>query len=257
MIDIHTHLLPAVDDGSADLETTLQHLRLMQEKGVTGVFLTPHFMRNMFEGNPASIRAKFRDLKKEIASENIQIEIYSGYEIFLEPDIHQKIVENKLSLNGTQYLLVETNMSGFSKDLPQILFDLVRHGWKPILAHPERYADIIDDPSLAEDLIHKNLLLQINSGSLLGDYGRAVQKAAWFLIENGFAHFLASDNHGKNPEYLLDIALAEIREKIDDHTAYLLTEHNPQLVLKNEPIEYFYLKEIRPQKKGFFSRLFN
>lgn len=257
MIDIHTHILPAVDDGSPDLQTTLLHLRLMQEKGVTGVFLTPHFMRNMYEGNPGSIRRKFGELKEVIAAENIEIDIYPGYEIFLEPGIHQKIEENRLSLNGTKYLLVETNMSGFSRDLPQIFYDLVRNGWKPILAHPERYADVINDPAIAEDLIHKNLLLQINAGSLLGDYGKAVQNAAWFLIEKGFAHFLASDNHCKNPIYNLDLALAEIRENIDEHTAHLLTVHNPQQVLKNEPIEFFYVKEVSPRRKGFFARLFN
>ncbi|MDO9576266.1 MAG: CpsB/CapC family capsule biosynthesis tyrosine phosphatase [Candidatus Cloacimonadales bacterium] len=257
MIDIHTHILPGVDDGSSDLQTTLQHLRLMLEKGVTGVFLTPHFMRNMFDGNPETIRKKFRELKKKVKAENIEIDLYPGFEIYLEPGIHQKIADHKLSLNGTKYILIETNMSGFTRELPQILYDLVHHGWKPILAHPERYSDIINDPLTAEELIHKNLLMQINAGSLLGDYGRAVQNAAWFLVENGFAHFLASDDHCKNPVFNLDIALNEIRENIDEHTANLLSVINPQKVINNEPIEYFYLKEIREKKRGFFSRLFN
>jgi len=257
MIDIHTHILNGVDDGSKDLQTSLQHLRLMQEIGVTGVFLTPHFMRNMFDGNPDTIREEFQKLKKEVEKEKIEIELYPGFEIFLEPGIHKKILDQQLSLNGTKYILVETNMSGFTADLPQILYDLVRNGWKPILAHPERYADIINDPAVAEELIHKNIYMQINAGSLLGHYSRPIQDTAWFLVRQGFAHFIASDNHCKEPAYFLDIALNEIRNNIDEYTANLLSIENPQKILKNEPIEYFYVKEIREKKKGFFSRLFS
>jgi protein-tyrosine phosphatase len=257
MIDLHTHILPGVDDGSRSLETSLEHLRLMQERGVTGVFLTPHFMRNMHEGNPQTIRRKFHELQKTILEEKIEINLYPGFEIFLETGIHEKIEANKLALNDTKYVLVETNMSGFTRELPQILYDLVRTGWKPILAHPERYADVIKDPSIAEDLIHKNVLMQINAGSLLGDYGRGTHSVAWYLIERGFAHFLASDNHCKRPEYKLDLAAEEIRTTIDEHTVQLLTVHNPQQVINNDPIEYFYVKEIRSKKKGFFARLFN
>jgi protein-tyrosine phosphatase len=257
MIDIHTHILPGVDDGSPDLETSLQHLRLMQQKGVTGVFLTSHYMRNMFDGDPETNRKIHFDLQNKVKENNIDIELYTGFEIFLEPGIHEKIAEQQLSLNGTKYVLVETNMSGFTSELSQILYDLVRTGWKPILAHPERYADFKHNPMIAEEFMHKNILLQINSGSLLGSYGKAIQKTAWFLIEKGYAHFLASDNHCKNGNYDLAIALDEIRNNIDDHTAKLLSVINPQKVLNNEPIEFFYVKEIREKKKGFFSRLFN
>jgi len=257
MIDLHTHILPGVDDGSPDIDTSLQHLRMMQEHGVTGVFLTSHFMRNMFDGDPETNRNKHFELKKAVEEENIDIELYTGFEIFLEPGIHQKIDDQQLSLNGTKYILIETNMSGFTVELPQILYDLVRTGWKPILAHPERYSDIINDPMIAEDFMHKNILMQINAGSLLGEYGRASQNTAWFLIEKGFAHFLASDNHCKKPVYNLNDALDEIRNNFDEHTANLLSVENPQKVLNNEPIEFFYVKHIQEKKKGFFSRLFS
>ena len=116
--------------------------------------------------------------------------------------------------------------------------------------------DIISHPDLAEELLYKNVYLQINAGSLFGNYGKSVQKTAWFLVENGFAHFLASDDHCHRPEYVLPEAWKMISRNIDDHTAKLLTEINPQKMIDNQSIEFFYVTKIVEEKTGFFSKLF-
>lgn len=257
MIDIHTHVLHDVDDGSPDLATSIEHLKLMQAAGITDIFLTPHYLRPAFQNPPELIAKRIAELKETAKKEKIEINLHQGTEIYLEADIH-KIIETKmLSMANTKYVLVETNMTEFPADLTHILYELVRNGFKPILAHPERYMNIILKPGIAEDFIHKNIYLQLNSGSLLGDYGSAIQKTAWHLLERGHAHFLASDNHCRVPAFNHHHAVNLIRKNIDDYTAELLTQTNPAKIFNDEKIEYFYVKSIQHEKKGFFSRFFN
>jgi len=108
---------------------------------------------------------------------------------------------------------------------------------------------------MAEDFMYRNVYLQVNAGSILGLYGSKIEKTVWQLIKSGFVHFLASDNHCRIDEYILPAAIEAIRDKIDDYTADLLTQVNPQKMLNNEKIEYFYLKEQKVEKKGFFENI--
>lgn len=255
MIDIHTHILPGVDDGSPDLETSLHQLRLMQAAGITEVFLTPHYLRPAYQNPLELITAKIAELKEAVSSEKIEIKLHRGAEIYLEADIIELIESEQLTLGGTEYVLVETNMTSFPTNFLQILYDLVRSGFKPILAHPERYLEIIIRPKLAEDIIHRNVYLQLNSGSLLGHFGSEIQKLAWKLVERGHAHFLASDNHCRFAEFNYHLAVDLIRKNLDDFTADLLSLHNPAKIFKAEQIDYFYVDSITENKKSFLSRL--
>ena len=256
MIDIHTHILHGVDDGSPELKISIEHLKLMQEAGITDVFLTSHFLRPAFQNPVELITKRIAELRDAAKKENINIKLHRGAEIYLDDGIHNIIESEQLSLADTKYLLVETNMTEFPADLYHILYELVRAGYKPILAHPERYMNVMMKPSIVEDIIHKNVYMQINSSSLLGHYGNSIQKTAWRLLEQGHAHFLASDNHCRVPIYDHNLAVNLIRKNIDDFTADLLTKTNPVKILTGEKIEYFYVKSIQQEKKGFFSRFF-
>jgi len=250
MIDIHTHILHGVDDGSPDLDISIEHLKLMQAVGITDVILTTHYLQPAFQNPVELITEKITELKEAVLKENININLHRGAEIYLEADIHKIIESEQLSLAGTKYVLVETNMTEFPTDLYQILYDLVKCGYKPILAHPERYMDVITNPSLVEDIIHKNVYMQINSSSLLGNYGNAIKKTAWRLLEKGHAHFLASDNHCRVPIYDHNIAVDLIRKNIDDYTAELLSKTNPAKIFTDENIDYVYVESIQHEKKG-------
>lgn len=256
MIDIHTHILPACDDGSPDIETSIEFIKKMTDAGVTSIVLTPHFIRNSYHNTSDIIENKFELLQKAIKAENIDIDLYTGPEVYLDIYSKDTIISENFTINNTKYVLVETNLTGFPNNLFEILYELVNSGLYPILAHPERYSNIINDPGSAEEFIYKNIYLQLNAGSILGHYGKKIQKAAWFLIENGFVHFLASDCHCRNSEYSLPKAIDVIRKHIDDYTVRLLTEINPSKMLNNEKIEFFYLDKIENKSKGFFSRFF-
>lgn len=252
MIDIHTHILHNCDDGSDSLELSIEQITNMIDKGVTDIVLTPHYMNSYVQTDAKVIDKQFKELSKVIT--DLEINLHKGGEIFLNPGIEDKI-DKELCIGDTSYILVETNMGEFTPDIYEILFKLVRKGFRPILAHPERYNYIMNDPEMAEDFLHRNVYLQVNAGSILGLYGPKIAKTAWYLIDNGFAHFLASDNHCRTDEYILPAAIDAIRDNIDDYTAELLTKINPQKMLNNEKIKYFYLEKRPTEKKGFFDKI--
>lgn len=256
MIDIHTHILPELDDGSSDLETSINQLRIMADSGVKSVFFTPHYIPNFYPTGKLTILDKLHKVQQKVLDEKIPIQLEVGVELFLEANSIEFVEAEELTMGKSRYLLVETNMSGFAADFNDNLFKLLRAGYKPILAHPERYLDIQRKPEVAEDLMHRNVYMQINAGSLLGYYGKQVKKTAWTLLHQGWAHFLASDNHCKSDNYPLDKAYKLVVHKIDDYTAKLLTEINPQKIIENSNINMFYL-ESSLKEEGFFSRFRN
>ncbi len=254
MIDIHTHILPNIDDGSKDLKTSLRQLELMRKNGTMKVVCSPHFLRNTFHNTADKIDKKFKKLQNAVNKENIDIKLVKGVELYLDDKALETIQSERFCIENTDYILVETSMTQFPADLYEILYQLVKAGYKPIMAHPERYGSIINDNDLAEDLMYKNVYLQMNAGSLFGQYGKKVKKTAWNLLEKGYVHFLASDNHCNNNEYNLQKAYEIIAEYIDEFTAKLLTKVNPEKMLKNEIIDYFYLDSMEIEYKNIFHK---
>ena len=255
MIDIHTHILYDIDDGSTDLETSVKHIANMSRSGVTDIFLTPHYIRYDFPTSKENIENRFQNLQKEISNKNIKIKLHKACEVYLDDNIWEDIEAQNLMINDTKYVLVETTMNGFQENLYEILFDLVRRGYRPIMAHPERYRDVYNELQVAEDLIFRNVYLQINAGSLLGLYGEKIKKTAWKLLQNGFAHFLASDNHCQNDDYVLPEAIEMLNSQFDSSYTELLTQTNPQKVLNDEPIEFFNnMNEPLQEKVSFFQK---
>ena len=252
MIDIHTHILHECDDGSESLESSIKQITNMIEKGVTDIVLTPHYMNSYVQTDADIIERQYVELLT--ATKDLNINLHKGGEVFLNAGIDDKTITKELCIDNTDYILVETNMGDLTYDIYETLFNIVKKGFRPILAHPERYNYIMNDPAMAEDFMHRNVYLQINAGSILGVYGSKIAKTAWYLINNGFAHFVASDNHCKTDEYILPMAIKLLREKIDANIANLLTQVNPQKILDNEKIEHFYQKKRKAEKKGFFEK---
>ncbi len=257
MIDIHTHLLVGVDDGSTDLELSVTRLRSMKEVGVKGVVLTSHYMRGSFDNTAEILAPKFKTLLDAAREDKNDIDLYTGYEVYLAPDVANDIEEYNLTLNKGRYVLVETDLNAFPADLKENLFQIVRKGYKPILAHGERYVNILNHLSEADDLINRDVYIQVNAASLLGGYGRKVRETAWGLLENGWVHFIASDDHCRNPFYNLHIARERIIESIDEYTANLLTSVYPQRMINGEDIPYRYVDiKHEKRKKSFWRRIF-
>ncbi|MBN2460186.1 MAG: capsular biosynthesis protein [Candidatus Cloacimonetes bacterium] len=248
MIDIHTHLLPGCDDGSPNLETSISHLRDISTSSVREVILTPHYFPGIYNQDLQALQNIFLDLKKELITNDINLGLHLGAEVYLEHLDCEDMPLQKLVIQGTDYILFETNMGKLPPKLKSILYKMLRMGFKPIMAHPERYAYIFNNPENAEDFIHLSIYLQINAGSLLGLYGKKIAKAAWILLNKGYAHFIASDDHASKDNYSLALAEHPVRSRIDNYTWELLTDANPRLMLANQKIDFFYVKNITERK---------
>jgi protein-tyrosine phosphatase len=262
MIDIHCHLLPKLDDGSKTSEDSLNQLRAMADGGISDVFLTSHFMPGRYHYERKDYDARLRELQ-ELANQNqIKIKLHPGFEIFLHPFSLKDIEKHNLRLGNSRYVLVESDLNGLPSDFYENVYPLLRKGYKPILAHGERYVSIMHNVHDAKDLIRKDIYIQVNAGSLLGHYGEKVRQTAWLLLRNGWAHFMASDDHAKMPYGSYFEAVEMVKAELDVNVAKLLTQDFPAKILKNErvPYKYVYLRTApqsrRRRKKSLWRRIF-
>jgi protein-tyrosine phosphatase len=248
MIDIHTHILPYIDDGAEDIEDALKALKLAQDSGVTDIFLTPHYMPGEYDNTKTLIRGEIKLLREAALEESIGINLISGIEVYLTQMRGKMIDFDKFRMADSDYVLVETAMHGFPINLFDMLYQMVKDGLRPILAHPERYIDIMKNINIAEELIHRNVYLQANAGSFLGEYGSLVTSTVWEMFHHGYIHFIASDHHCRTDSYSLATLENLLRENYTDVPVKKLMCDNPARILRNEPVE-FLNPEIQPIRK--------
>jgi len=262
MVDIHTHLLPNIDDGSKSLEDSLKQLSVMAEGGVKRVYLTAHYFRGHYQYTRSEYDEKFNTVVKLVKDTGIDLDLQPGFEIYLQPNILSDIKENNLTLGKSSYILLESDLNGLPNDFYNNIFPILRAGYKPILAHAERYVSIMQKPSRAEDLIYRNIYMQTNAGSLLGFYGEKVKDTAWILVNKGWTHFIASDDHTRGKYLAYFEARDKVEEAIDNHTAHLLFYVFPSCIASGESIPYEYVQVYRPHhshhhhRRNFLKRIF-
>ncbi|EDS78543.1 tyrosine-protein phosphatase YwqE [Clostridium botulinum C str. Eklund] len=196
MIDIHCHILPGIDDGSKDIDVSLEMLRIAEEDGINKIIATPHFYRGHYENEYQDAVKSVKELNKLARENNINVEVFPGQEIYLDKYTLKYYKEKKIKgLNDTKYMLIEFSMMDYPRDVLDIIYELKLQGIKPIIAHPERYIYVQDNLSTLNDFINEQCYFQLNSGSIAGVFGKKVQKTAMKLIENGICDFVASDAH--------------------------------------------------------------
>ncbi|MCB5251256.1 MAG: CpsB/CapC family capsule biosynthesis tyrosine phosphatase [Candidatus Cloacimonadales bacterium] len=257
MIDIHNHILPGLDDGAKDIETTIEYLKLIQESGVKKLVFTPHYMPGFYESTHKAVSSIFKDIMKIKDDYAPDVHFYHSAEVYLNGEnIIDDIIKENLFINNSQYVLVENNLNGFTEDLYQLLYQMTRKGMKPILAHPERYQEIKENPIKADDFLQRDVYLQINTGSILGGYGKQVQDTAFELIDRGWVHFLGSDCHCRSMVYDFPEAVDAIRHEFDNKMAELLSQTFPEKMLNNEHLPHFYMvRKETPKKKSFLEKM--
>lgn len=241
MIDLHCHILPGIDDGAPDWETTLAMARVAATDGIHTVAATPHAIPGGRWNNTAShILSLVDECNQRLRDAEIPLQVLPGVEAFYDASIPERIGRGELlSLGGGgRYLLFELPMSDVPAGTDQLVFELLLRGITPVLAHPERNAVLGAHPDRIIRLIEQGCLMQVNMGSLLGQHGERVQAVAEGLIACRMAHLLASDAHSPNrrpPQ--LQVASHRVAELADHAMAVDLVEQNPARVLKGEPIQ--------------------
>ncbi|WP_083189941.1 tyrosine-protein phosphatase [Orenia metallireducens] len=199
MIDIHTHILPNVDDGAKDLSESLEIAREAERQGVTMIVATPHYMEEGYGISPAETKKRVEELQEELNRAEINIKILPGAEIYIMPNLAKRLKEGIVpTINNGRYILVEFPMTKIPDYTDNLLYDLKVMGYTPIIAHPERYKEIQTDPNRLYYWVKDGILAQLNAGSLLGMFGSEVKETAEVLVNHNMVQLMASDLHSNN-----------------------------------------------------------
>ncbi len=235
MKDLHTHILPGVDDGSSSLEVTSNLIKKLTELGFTDIVLTPHYYPKykMTVNNKGKLEI-FNSLQKMTNN----INLYLGNEIIISDNIVEKIIEGEIyPINNTKYLLIEFPFDIFFPVINDYIDKLYQNGYKVILAHPERYIYYQENPEFIKTLIDKGVLLQCNYGSIINYYGPKSKKCLKYFLKNNYVDVLSLDLH--SDYYILD-NFKKIKKKIIKLTSEdkfkTLTDTNIEKIINNEKV---------------------
>ncbi len=239
MIDIHSHILPHVDDGAANLSESLRMADMAVRSGITHIVCTPHF-----HGTVQSLRTlpdiarQFTLLKQAVAEAGLPLTLSCAAEILCTEDTSALAAARRLpALDGKRYVLTEFYFDESPERISHLLSGLAAQHYTPVIAHPERYEALQRDPRLAEYWFRQGYLLQLNKGSILGSFGNRVQRTAHRLLSDGAAHLIATDAHhasSRTPD--LSALHTWLHGCCHHNYAEILLLRNPRRILDGRPV---------------------
>jgi len=235
MIDLHSHILPKLDDGARTLEDSRALARLAAADGVTAIAATPH-VRDDYPTRAEQMERLVSKLRRDFAEQRIPVEVLHGGEIDLRMVAALDVEELRrftISQNG-RYLLLEFPYHGWPLAFEERLFDLQVQGMTPIIAHPERNRRVQADPDALRNAVRSGALVQVTAASLDGRLGRSARDSARGLVERRLAHLLASDAH--TPQIRAAGLSSAVEALADDAVAHYLTVAAPQAIVAGEPV---------------------
>ncbi len=194
--DMHSHLIPGIDDGSPDLATSVQLVKGMAELGYKKIITTPHIMRDMYKNSPDTILPGLDRLREAVKTKGIEIEINAAAEYFLDEDTEELLKNNKklLTISGNM-VLAEFSLAWQPHNIKDMLFELQMQGYQPVIAHPERYIYLQQNKAFYEELKDAGCYFQLNILSLGGHYGKSVQELAQYLVKKKYYDLAGTDLH--------------------------------------------------------------
>jgi len=199
--DMHSHLLPGIDDGSPNLEITIELINGLTQLGFKKLITTPHIMWDMYQNTREDILDRYENLKQELKSAGVSIEIGVAAEYFLDDNVKKILADKKPLLTiYDNFVLVEFSMASEPIDFREILFEMQMQEYQPVIAHPERYIYHERNKDFFEDLKTSGYYFQLNIMSLAGAYGKAVNDLARYFIKHQYYELAGTDLH--NPHQL-------------------------------------------------------
>lgn len=240
MIDIHCHILPNFDDGSSEIRESIEMAAIACDSGITDIVCTPHVRCG--DDNPVNvmsdIKALYDSLVSAVNDAEIPIRLHMGAEILLLPGT-TTFIERKLlpSIAGGDYILVEFPFDAPSEYILSMLKKVKAAGYRPIIAHPERYSVSRREPGLLPELFDRGYILQINKGSILGSFGSRIRATAIEMLDHGLCHVIASDAHSmqsRTPD--MRRVLEFLSDRYDPEYIALLLDENPQRIIESRDV---------------------
>ena len=254
MIDIHSHILPGVDDGAESIEMALKIAEESVKQGLTGIAATPHFMEEGYRMNPSELKERVERLQEEIDNKGLELKVYPGAEVFIYPSLVEDYEKGLVpTINEGRYIFLELPLDRIPVYTEELLYNLKTAGTEIVLCHPERYQELMKDPNILYNWVKEGIYGQLNTGSILGDFGERVKKTAELLLENNLVHLIGSDLHSldRRRQNLRDGL--EIISGFNENLVDFFLENNRRIInneklLRNEPNYY-------EKRKGFMRRV--
>ncbi|PLT35763.1 tyrosine-protein phosphatase [Bacillus sp. V5-8f] len=247
MIDIHSHILPGVDDGAKDLKASIEMAKVAVNEGIRTIIATPHHKNGDFENSPASIFRKVEELNEILSTESIPLTVLPGQEIRIYGEFIEDYETGQLlTLNQTQYVFIECPSNHVPRYTDKLLFDIQMRGLVPIIVHPERNSEIIENPDLLYQFVKNGTLSQLTASSIAGHFGKKIKKFSLQLIEANLTHFVSSDAHNvTSRSFKMIEAFEEIEKKYGNDMNYLF-KGNAELLIQGKTV----YKEIPERVKS-------
>jgi len=255
LVDIHCHMVPGIDDGSKSWDQSLAMAEIAAADGIETIVVTPHQMGNYGHNRGQSIRSRTAELQQLLEDHRVPLKVLPGADVRIEPGMIEKLQSGEvLTLaDHRKHVLLELPHELYFP-LEDVLESLQRVAMVGILSHPERNQGLLKQPRLVESLVEHECLMQITCSSLLGTFGPAPQQMSEWMLEQGLAHFLATDAHGPNARRpLMRRAFDRAGEIVGEEIATDLCCRNPAAVAAGQDIE---ATRYKPKQRGFLAGLF-
>ena len=194
-VDLHSHIIPAIDDGAQNVDESIVLVRRMIDLGFRKIIATPHIMADYYRNTPDTIGKGLDILREELVKQSIDIQVEAAAEYYLDETFENKLEKGNILTMGDNYLLFELSYINYPQNLYEIIDKIKDKGYKPILAHPERYPYLFGSIENYRHIKETGCYFQLNTISLTGYYGKASQKIAEELVDNMLIEFIASDMH--------------------------------------------------------------
>lgn len=236
MVDIHAHILPGLDDGAEDREEALKMAAFAVRQGINHMVASSH--GNYYPFSLEEYEEAFNCMKVDLVRAHIPLKLYPGMEVFLDESAFEQLEKKQIiTLNNTDYILVEFPFEENPSAVIQRLNRLKCMGYRPVVAHPERYLFVQRDEELAYYLADQEYVLQINAGSLLGSFGNKTRILAQGMLDNGIVSLIATDTHDRvhRPPFLKDMA-EQLKKNYPVSWVRLWVSENPSRILKGYPV---------------------
>jgi len=239
MIDLHNHILPGSDDGARDWRDSLEMARAAVDDGITDVVCTPHWVSCEYENGSARILEKLAQLQTLLVESKLPLQLHPGTELRLDPSLPSLLRSGDLlTINdGKRYALIELPMHVMPMGLQSFFLELDAHGIVPVIAHPERYPWVIEEPELVYRWVSDGFLVQITAASLLGEFGQTVERLSRRLLEHRLVQVIATDSHGlkmRSPK--LSRARQVAAACIGEEAGWDLVRDNPAKIIAGRPL---------------------
>lgn len=240
MIDLHTHILPGIDDGAESMEESIKMARIAYASGVRTLVVTPHCNRGGSYDNYYDERLgeHYNNFVAEVKKEKVPITILLGMEVYGDEEVPNLLHSGRLAtINQSRYLLLEFAFEEGTLLMDYLINEVLNLGYIPIIAHPERYLYVQRHPDIISRWISQGCLIQVNKGSILGNFGFNARNTAMFLLEYNMVTVIASDAHS-HIQRTTDLSRVYyyIKSMYSYEYAELLFQTNPKRILANEDL---------------------